>query len=131
MHYRRLGQTDMQVSALGFGASPLGNVFETTDEPEAIRAVQTALDLGITFFDVAPFYGDTLAETRLGKALGTRRRDIFLATKCGRYAHGEFDFSAGRVRRSIDESLRRLRTDYVDLYQIHDIEFGDRQQVLH
>lgn len=130
MEYRKLGKTDMHLSVIGFGASPLGDVFDVTDEQEGVRAVHTALDLGINFFDVAPFYGDTLAETRLGKALAGKRTDILLATKCGRYGKGVFDFSYQRILTSIDESLKRLQTDYVDLYQVHDIEFGDREQVL-
>jgi L-galactose dehydrogenase len=128
MEYRRLGKTDMDVSLIGFGASPLGNVFDVADEQEGIRAVHYAIDHGINFFDVAPFYGYTLAEERLGKALAGRRDKIFLATKCGRYE--DFDFSYNRVLESIDASLERLQTDYVDLLQIHDIEFGDREQVL-
>ena len=120
----------MQVSIIGFGASPLGNVFDVTNEQEGFRAVHAAIDHGINFFDVAPFYGDTLAETRLGKALLTKRNDILLATKCCRYGNGVFDFSYQRVIDSIDESLARLQTDYVDLYQVHDIEFGNREQVL-
>ncbi|WP_247236505.1 aldo/keto reductase [Telluribacter sp. SYSU D00476] len=130
MEYRQLGRTDMRVSILAYGASPLGDVFGTTDEREGARAVHTALDGGINFFDVAPFYGDTLAETRLGKALKGKRSDVYLATKCCRYGDGSFDFSAKRIMSSIDESLARLQTDYVDLYQVHDIEFGDREQVL-
>lgn len=130
MEYRKLGKTDMHVSIIGFGASPLGNVFDITDEQEGIRAVHSAIDYGINFFDVAPFYGDTLAEKRLGKALLTKRKDIVLATKCCRYGNGVFDFSYQRVMKSIDESLERLQTDYVDLFQVHDIEFGDRDQVL-
>ncbi len=130
MEYRRLGKTDMEVSVLSFGASPLGNVFEVADEQEGSRAVHDAIDHGINFFDVAPFYGFTLAEKRLGKALEGKRKDIFLATKCGRYGPEDFDFSYDRVLQSIDESLERLRTDYVDILQIHDIEFGDRQQLI-
>jgi L-galactose dehydrogenase len=130
MEYRKLGKTDMHVSSIGFGASPLGNVFDITDEQEGIRAVHLAIDQGINFFDVAPFYGDTLAEKRLGKALLNKRKDILLATKCCRYGNGVFDFSYQRVMKSIDESLERLQTDYVDLFQVHDIEFGDRDQVL-
>ena len=118
----------MQLSVIGFGASPLGDVFDVTDEQEGFRAVHTAIDSGINFFDVAPFYGDTLAETRLGNALSGKRNDIFLATKCCRYGNGVFDFSYQRVLTSIDESLRRLKTDYVDLLQVHDIEFGDRNR---
>jgi L-galactose dehydrogenase len=130
MEYRKLGKTDLHVSKLSFGASPLGNVFEEIDEPEAATAVNLAIDHGINFFDVAPFYGDTLAETRLGKALKGKRNTILLATKCCRYGENIFDFSFKRVINSIDESLKRLKTDYVDLFQVHDIEFGSTEQVL-
>lgn len=129
MLYRTLGKTGLKVSILGFGASPLGGVFEPVEEQEGISAVHHALDHGINFFDVAPFYGDTLAETRLGKALKGKRKDIILATKCCRYLN-EFDFSYKRALTSIDESLKRLQTDYVDIYQVHDIEFGSAEQVL-
>lgn len=130
MHYRQLGKTGLNVSELSFGASPLGNVFNDVSEADSIRAVHVAIDHGINFFDVAPFYGDTLAETRLGKALKHKRNDVFLATKCCRYGNGVFDFSYDRVLQSIDESLERLQVDYVDLLTVHDIEFGDQQQVL-
>lgn len=131
MEYRRLGKTDMEVSVLSFGASPLGNVFDVSDEGEGIKAVHYAIDHGMNFFDVAPFYGFTLAETRLGKALKNKRNNIFLATKCGRYGMEDFDFSYKRVLKSIDKSLKRLHTDYVDVLQLHDIEFVDRQQIIH
>lgn len=130
MQYRTLGKTGMEVSIIGYGASPLGNVFGETDEAEGVRAVHYAIDHGINYFDVAPMYGVTLAETRLGKALKGKRNKIFLATKCCRCDFEEFDFSAKRVLESIDESLKRLQTDYVDVYQVHDIEFGDKQQVI-
>lgn len=130
MRYRPLGSTGLSVSVLGFGASPLGDVFETTDAAEGERAVRTAVDAGINFFDVSPYYGLTLAEKRLGAALVGRRENVILATKCGRYAESAFDFSAKRVKASIDESLYRLRTDYVDLLQVHDIEFGDARQIV-
>lgn len=131
MQYRTLGRTDLRVSIIGFGASPLGDVFGTTDPSEGVRAVHLAIDGGINFFDVSPYYGLTLAEERLGKALEGRRQEVILATKCGRYGAAQFDFSAQRVRESIDESLKRLRTDYVDLLQAHDVEFGDTDQVIH
>ncbi len=130
MQHRKLGNTDLQVSVLGFGASPLGEEFGAIDAAEGERAVHHAIGCGINFFDTAPFYGRTLSEDRLGHALGGRRDKVILATKCCRYDLEEFDFSAKRVESSIDESLRRLRTDYVDLYQIHDIEFGDRRQII-
>lgn len=108
----------------------MGDEFGPADFGEAVRAVHAAIDLGINFFDVAPYYGRTLAEERLGVALKGRRDNVILATKCGRYDVAGFDFSAGRVRASIEESLRRLRTDYVDVFQAHDIEFGSEAQIV-
>jgi L-galactose dehydrogenase len=131
MDYRPLGQTGLRVSRIGFGASPFGDVFGTTTADERTRAVQAAIDSGINFFDVSPYYGETLAETRLGEALGTRRSQVILATKCGRYSAQGFDFSPARVRASIEESLRRLRTDHVDILHAHDIEFGNAEQIIH
>ncbi len=130
MQYRSLGKTNLKVSILGFGASPLGDEFRKTTAPERNSAVHAAIDRGINFFDVSPYYGRTLAEERLGEALVGRRDEVILATKCGRYDIDGFDFSARRVTASIDESLRRLRTDYVDLLQAHDIEFGDYRQIV-
>jgi L-galactose dehydrogenase len=130
MNYRRLGKTNEKISILGFGASPMGDVFEVSDEIDGIRAVHHAVDQGINFFDVAPFYGETLAETRLGKALQGKRNQVFLATKCGRYGLQDFDFSSKRILQSIDESLLRLKTDHVDLFQLHDIEFVEKSQIL-
>jgi len=131
MQYRELGRTGMKISIIGYGASPLGSVFGEADEGEGIRAVHYAIDHGINYFDVAPMYGVTLAESRLGKALKGKRDQIYLATKCCRYDMDKFDFSHDRVIRSIDESLERLQTDYVDVFQVHDVEFGDKEQVLH
>ncbi|MCW5981995.1 MAG: aldo/keto reductase [Bryobacteraceae bacterium] len=129
MEYRTLGKTGLSVSVIGFGASPLGDEFRTTTAAERQSAVDAAIDAGINFFDVSPYYGRTLAEQRLGEALGARRSRVVVATKCGRYDVESFDFSAKRITTSIDESLRRLRTDYVDLLQAHDIEFGDYNQI--
>ena len=131
MDYRVLGKTGLKVSALSFGASPLGSVFRPVDEAEGIRAVQTALGLGINLIDVSPYYGLTRAETVLGKALKKIPRDqYYLATKVGRYGDDVFDFSARRVTASVDESLARLNVEYVDIIQCHDIEFGDLDQVV-
>jgi L-galactose dehydrogenase len=133
MLYRSLGQTGLKVSTLSFGASSLGGVFHEVDEADSIRAVHVSLERGINFIDVSPFYGQTKAETVLGKALKSIARDRFiLATKVGRYGHAmkDFDFSASRVTASVDESLKRLNVDHVDLIQAHDIEFGDLSQVI-
>jgi L-galactose dehydrogenase len=129
MQYRSLGSTGLSVSQIGFGASPLGDVFGKTNPDEGAKAVLTAIDSGINFFDVSPYYGLSLAEERLGRALRGVRHKVVLATKCGRYGNADFDFSAARVKRSIDESLQRLQTDYVDLLQAHDIEFGEVTQI--
>lgn len=131
VEYRILGKTGLRVSKLGFGGSPLGGVFGPIDEAEGIRAVHTALDRGINFFDTSPYYGLTKAEATLGRALkGISRDKYYLATKVGRYGDTEFDFSAARVVASVEESLRRLNVDYVDLIQCHDIEFSSLDQVV-
>src|SRR2546426_12138260 len=98
MELRILGNTGLPVPVLGFGGSPLGRVFGAVDEEEGIRAVHAAIERGVNLFDVSPFYGLTLAETVLGKALKSVARDRFLvSTKVGRYGADEFDFSADRV----------------------------------
>jgi L-galactose dehydrogenase len=131
MHYRPLGQTALKVSVLSFGASSLGGVFRATNQAEAVRTVHTALDLGVNFIDVSPYYGATKAETVLGDALrGIARERYVLATKVGQYGEGEFDFTAARVTRSLDESCRRLGVDYIDLLQCHDVEFADLRQIV-
>lgn len=131
MHRRRLGRTGLEVSVLSFGASSLGGVFHATDDAESIRTVHTALDLGINFIDVSPYYGATRAEAVLGRALREIARDrYYLATKVGQYGDGEFDFSAARVTRSLDESCARLGVDYIDLLQCHDIEFASLDQIV-
>jgi L-galactose dehydrogenase len=130
MIYRTLGKTGLEVSILGFGASPLGNEFGTVDPDEGKRAVHLAIERGINYFDVAPYYGRTLAEERLGAALLGRRHKVILATKMGRYGAHDFDFSAARVIKSVEESLQRLQTDHIDVYQIHDIEYGRKEQIV-
>ncbi|MDG9675971.1 aldo/keto reductase [Micromonospora sp. DH14] len=131
MQYRPLGRTGLNVSMLGYGASPLGGVFGEIDEREGTRAVRTALDLGVNIIDVSPYYGATVAETVLGRALrGVDRESYVLASKVGRYGESTFDFSATRVTASVEESLTRLGTDHLDLIQCHDIEFGDLDQII-
>lgn len=126
-----LGQTGIVLSPIGLGASSLGGgVFGPVAERDAIRTVHLALDHGVRLIDVAPFYGDTRAESVLGKALrGISRDRYILATKVGRYGDTEFDFSMERVQRSMDESLRRLGVEYVDLIQVHDVEYGNLRQI--
>jgi L-galactose dehydrogenase len=133
MEYRTLGKTGLSVSIVGYGASPLGDEFGTSDPAEGVRAVRRAIDLGINYFDVSPYYGRTLAEERLGRALDGVREGVILATKAGRYGKDYpegFDFSAARIARSVEESLRRLGTDRIDVFQLHDIEYAHREQIL-
>ncbi len=133
MKYRPLGNTDLDVSVLAFGGSSLGGAFGDIDKVESVRAVHTAVDHGINLIDTAPFYGLTTAEMVLGMALREIPRDKFLlATKVGRYGYKEqdFDFSAARVTRSVDESLARLGVAHVDFIQVHDMEFGRIDQIV-
>lgn len=130
MKYRTLGSTGLSVSALSFGASSLGSVFREIDEDEGIRTVYKAMELGINLIDVSPYYGLTKAETVLGKAIRNLPRDKFLlSTKAGRYGADQFDFSAKRIRESVEQSLARLHTDYIDILFLHDIEF-ERLEVI-
>lgn len=134
MNYHWLGQTGLQVSRLSFGASSLSAVFHAVDEGEAIKAVHTALDLGINYFDVAPAYGGTHSEAMLGRALkDIPRSRYYLSTKVGKYTNPDkygddtLDYSRARIRASLDESAVRLGTDYFDLIHIHDIEYLGRK----
>jgi L-galactose dehydrogenase len=132
MKYRKLGKTGLDVSILSFGASSLGSVFRDIDEEEGIRTVHTAVDMGMNLIDVSPYYGLTKAETVLGKAIRQLPRDKFLlSTKAGRYGTDTFDYSGHRILKSVDESLQRLHTDYVDILFLHDIEFVPLEQVIH
>ena len=110
MRYREWAGARLPVSMVGLGAAPLGDVYGPVDLGSATRAVRTALDMGVNIVDVAPYYGATRAETVLGKALaGVDRESYLLATKVSRYGLDAFDFSAERVRRSVDESLGSLQ----------------------
>ena len=131
METRELGQTGIRVSALAYGASPLGQEFGPVDVPEAMRAVRVALDLGITHIDTSPYYGRGMSEVLLGIALRDVPRDSYtLSTKLGRYDVDKFDFSARRVVESVDVSLHRLGVDHVDLMFCHDIEFVDVTRII-
>lgn len=133
MEYRLLGKTGMKLSVLGFGASSLGGVFHSLKEEEGIQAVHTALDNGINFIDVSPYYGYYKAEQVLGKALkNIERSRYYLSTKVGRYGKdgkNYWDYSAKRARESVYESMERLHVDYIDLINVHDIEFADLDEV--
>ena len=130
MVYNEIGKTGMRVSNLGFGASSLGGLFHDIREAEGIEAVHTAVDNGINFIDVSPYYGHLKAEIVLGKALKEIPRDkYYLSTKVGRYGKdgkNYWDYSAERVTASVYESMERLNIDFIDLINVHDVEFqGD------
>ena len=129
MQYNEIGKTGMRVSNLSFGASSLGGVFHGIREDEAIEAVHTAVNGGINFIDVSPYYGHLKAETVLGKALkDIDRKKYFLSTKVGRYGKdgvNYWDYSAKRAKESVYESMERLNVDHIDLINVHDIEFAN------
>jgi aryl-alcohol dehydrogenase-like predicted oxidoreductase len=132
---RTLGRSGIEVSALGFGCWAIGGEWQAADgqplgwgkvdDEESVRAIRRALDLGVTFFDTADTYGAGHSERILGRALGKRRADVVVATKWGNVFDEETrtltgsDDSPAYVRRALTASLKRLDTDYVDLYQLH------------
>jgi aryl-alcohol dehydrogenase-like predicted oxidoreductase len=131
VRYRKLGATSLTVSEVGFGAWGIGGsvngdvAYGPTDSAESIKALRTAAELGVTFFDTSDFYGYGHSEELIGQALGDLREDVVIATKVGMLdAEGGQDFSRDHIIRSLDASLQRLQTDYVDLYLLHspDIE---------
>ena len=134
MIYNEIGKTGLKVSNLSFGASSLGGVFHNIRETEGIEAVFTAIEKGMNFIDVSPYYGHYKAETVLGKALKEIPRDKYiLSTKVGRYGKdgvNTWDYSAQRATESVYESMERLNIDYIDLINVHDIEFADLNQIV-
>ena len=125
MQYRPFGTTGLEVSAMGFGCWPMaGDRYGAIEDDEAIAAVRRALDLGVTCFDTAPGYGAGHSEEVLGRALGGRRKEIVLVTKCGIYFPPgsnttSRDSSRANVLREIEVSLQRLGTDYADVLLVH------------
>lgn len=124
MEYRQLGNTSLSISRIGFGGGPAGgHDYGPVDEAEWASALHAALDQGVNFFDVANVYGLGRVEELLSQALGERRHDVVIATKCGlvwdknRKVHR--DLGKDTVVRSLEDSLRRLRVDTIPLYQIH------------
>lgn len=132
MKYRTLGRTGLQVSEIGFGCWAIGGPVEVggrplgwgpVDDRESEAAVHRAVDRGINFFDTADVYGLGHSERVLGRALGSRRQSVLIASKAGNVvtedgAHGK-DFSAAHLLASCEGSLRRIGTDYLDLFQLH------------
>jgi aryl-alcohol dehydrogenase-like predicted oxidoreductase len=132
MHYRKLGSTNITVSEIGFGGWAIGGLADAagtplgwgrTSDEESIITIRRARELGVTFFDTADSYGFGRSESLLGLVLSRTRKDVVIATKVGvsRDAEGRVlkDFSRSHISHSVDGSLKRLRTDYIDLYQLH------------
>ena len=125
MKKRRAVLSGLDLTVLGFGCWSVSGpkVWNTSTDEKSFEAIYKALDLGINFFDVAPVYGFGHAEAILGQALGQKRKDVLIATKCGLLWDDEGNISnclkPESIFAEIDESLKRLKTDYVDLYQIH------------
>ena len=127
MKYRTLGRTNFSVSEIGFGAwaiggNQFGNSYGTTKDSESIEALQYAFDQGCNFIDTADVYGHGHSEELIGKAVEGIRQKIFIATKTGAdfyHSPGRLNFDAEYIRFTLEKSLRRLNTDYIDLYQLH------------
>ena len=127
MQRRPLGRTGLQVSEIGFGAWAVGgnahgNSYGPTVDADSVAAIRTAADLGVNFFDSADVYGWGHSEEILGQALEDRRDEVFLATKVGGdFYHGgvRMNFDPGYIAFALERSLQRLRTDHVELYQLH------------
>jgi aryl-alcohol dehydrogenase-like predicted oxidoreductase len=127
MNYRNLGNTGIKVSEIGFGAWTIGGLtpgqtsYGRTDDKVSLEALQTAFDLGINFFDTANIYGNGHSEELIGKAFKKERSKAVIASKCGfKSFESAHDFSDKAIRASIEDSLVRLQTDYLDLLQLHD-----------
>ena len=132
MHYRKLGNTSLTVSEIGFGGWAIGGPSDASGTPlgwggsnddESLAAIRRARDAGVTFFDTADSYGLGRSESLLGIVLSRHRQDVVIATKVGlmRGEDGRVrkDFSRTHILHAVDGSLKRLRTDYIDLYQLH------------
>jgi len=129
MKYKLLGKTGLKVSRLGFGGTAFCG-FYNKDKKDNFEAIHRALELGINYFDVAPWY--TNSQEIFGSVLSQYDRDkYYIATKIGRYQEKEmFDFSKGKINKSIQDSLKDLKVDYLDVIQIHDPEFATSTNVL-
>ncbi|MDP2950656.1 MAG: aldo/keto reductase, partial [Chloroflexota bacterium] len=118
MRYRTLGRTDLRVSEVGFGGGGIGRVWGATTDEGSIRAVHRALELGVTFFDVAPGYGSGKAEELVGQGLKGHRAEVNITTKISLPPDKAGD-KRGYILTSIEGSLRRLQTDHVELLLVH------------
>jgi aryl-alcohol dehydrogenase-like predicted oxidoreductase len=139
MQYRTLGRTGLRVSVIGLGTMVHAGHFGPMKDSESVSAIDTALELGVNFIDTSDAYGAGYSESLLGKTLRGRRDKVVLATKGGNVMvgpeRGKRKFDSAYIGRVLEESLQRLQTDYVDLYQLHNptvdvIEHGEVWEVL-
>lgn len=131
MQRRKLGNTELELPILSFGASSLGAEFRGVTLDEVFASVRVSLDLGLNFIDTSPFYGRGMSEVLLGVALKDVPRESYnICTKLGRFDINHFDFSAKRVAESVDVSLHRLGCGHLDIVLCHDIEFVPLQQII-
>lgn len=121
MEYRQLGNTDLKVSEVSFGTWAIGGAWGKTNDEEAMRGLQEAIDAGVNFFDTADVYGDGHSEELLAKATKGKEDEIHIATKFCRAGDIEDpdNYSEEAVRTYCENSLRRLNRERIDLYQIH------------
>ena len=119
MRFRRLGRTGLSVSEVGFGGAGIGHVWGSTTDAECIAAVRRAVDLGINFFDTSPMYGSGRSEENLGRGLAGLREHVYIATKIRLRTETDLADMTGAVQQSVEQSLRRLRTDVIDVLQVH------------
>ena len=123
MQYRTLGNSDLRVSAVGLGTWAYGNdTFGEVEDQQSIKAIRAAVDSGISLIDTAPAYGAGHSEKVVGRAIQDIRDDVVIATKCGVYRDGSDyvkDLTPKRIRKDIEDSLKRLDIEQIDLYQIH------------
>jgi len=130
MQYRTLGRTGLHVSTLSLGGAAFGGQYGAVTAADVGATVGAALDAGVNLIDTSAFYGAGRSEELLGEALAGRRDRVILCTKAGRLSRSEFDFTPAGMRASVEGSLRRLRTDRVEILLAHDIEFaGDYDSV--
>src|SRR5258706_9795325 len=127
MKLRTLGTSDLRISAIGLGCMGMSQSYGPGDEVESIKTLHRALDLGINFLDTAAVYGNGANEQLVGRAITDRRSEVVLATKCGIQATkvgmpSGLDGSPGEIRRSCDESLKRLNVDVIDLFYLHRVD---------
>ena len=125
MIYNKVPRITEEISAIGIGCWNMGGDWDSSEEKKSIRIIHEAIDMGVNFFDVAPVYGWGVSETVLGKALkeGGRRGKVLIASKGGLLWNEKHEtannLSKASLLREIDESLRRLQTDHIDIYQLH------------